>query len=157
MIPRPVQIRRYFTLVVALLLPLISAAQDPARQADALEPAINGLLRSTADDAYLVIAIAGTPDFVQMAAYRGVAELDFPQITDRQKALRQRVEDTCNELGLPLTIVDGSNGTEFLDYELPSDAAEIARIVRLVLKNVFDAGPDVTLEIEWNGFELPAD
>ena len=121
-----------------------------------LEMAVSGLLASRADDAFLIVAIPGTPDFVQMSGYRGTAELDFPQITDRQKALRPKVESVCRGLGLTVRVTSGSDGSEFLDYELPSDASRIAEMLKIILTEVFEASEATQLEFETNGFSLPA-
>ena len=122
----------------------------------AIEPNVAALLESTADDAFLIIGISGTPDFVQMSGYRGTALLDFPLITPRQKELRESIEEVCKGLGLEKTVVTGSDGSEFLDYDLPANAAQIADIVKTILVKVYGAEKSTVLEFEANGFRLPA-
>lgn len=114
--------------------------------------AIDGLLKSPAEDAFLVINIAGTEDFVQLGGYRGTAFLDFPQITERQQALRDEIETVCADLGLVLEINVASNGAEFLDYELSGSAGEMTAVVQQVLIRVYGVDPGTALEFDTNGF-----
>ena len=145
-----------FTILAATVLLSFAVVADAPRSMKDIKPAISALLESTADDAYLVIGIAGSNDFVQMSGYLGTAELDFPQLTDRQKQLRPKIEKVCGELGLDLVVNVGSDGSEFLDYELPKSADEIARIVRSILSLVYEANDQTGLEFEANSFSLPA-
>lgn len=144
-----------FALLV-LFAGCIQSSEELPRSMDKLEFAVSGLLASAADDAFLVVTIAGSSDFVQMSGYRGSVELDFPQITDRQKQLRPKIEAVCRDLGLTPRVTRGSDGSEFLDYDLPSDAGAIADIVRRILLDVFEVSEASQLGFEWNGFELPA-
>ena len=126
------------------------------RTMNAIERNVAALLQSTADDAFLIIGISGTPDFIQMSGYRGTALLDFPLITSRQKGLRESIENACKDLGLKKSVVSGSDGSEFLDYDLPSSAPQIADIVKTILIKVYGAQKSTILEFEANGFGLPA-
>ena len=147
----------YFAIAFCILLLAGRAgAEAENRTMKSIEPSVAALLESTADDAYLIIGISGTADFVQMSGYQGLAELDFPQITPRQKELRPIVEKVCSDLGLEVTINLGSNGREFLDYELPDDTTKIAEMIKQILILVFGAKADTVLEFEANGFYLPA-
>ena len=117
-----------------------------------ISTAIDGLLKSPAEDAFLVINISGTEDFVQLGGYLGTAFLDFPQITKRQQELRDKVTVVCSDLGLTLETNIASNGAEFLDYELSGSANEMAVIVEQVLIRVYGVGPATRLEFETHGF-----
>ena len=88
----------------------IEAASAQQTFAD-IPAAIDGLLESDADDAFLVIEITGTSDFVQLAGGAGTAFVDFPIITERQKANRKKIESVCEDLGLSLTITPGRTGS----------------------------------------------
>ena len=147
---------RAAALAVALLA-LALPTPGPARELQVLADipaAVEGLVSSRAGDAFFVIEIVGTEDFVQLGAHGEPVILDFPQITPRQKKLRQRIESVCRDLGLELTIVLGSDGTEFLDYELEQDAAGISEIVEAVLRRVYDVDDSTPLHFEANGFDL---
>lgn len=144
-----------FCLYFAILIAERPAIADSLRSMTKIEPAITALLASTADDAYLIFTIPGTGDFIQLAGYKGAAELDFPQITPRQKQIRPVVEKVCSELGLEMRITRASNGAEFLDYDLPKNPGEISRILRQILVEVYDASDATMLELETNGFTIP--
>ena len=152
---RPVVLTHTVVLALIVLVGCAPSFGESARSMNDLDSAISGLLASTADDAFLVVTISDSPDFVQMSGYRGSAVLDFPQITDRQKQLRSKIEDVCEDLGLTLNVIRGSDGSEFLDYDLPSDAREIAAILRRILSEVYRATDSSELEFEANGFDLP--
>jgi len=144
--------------VVALATAAVSGGVPPgnaSRTMNDLEPAVLALLKSSGDNAFLIIHISGTQDFVQMSSYEGLAALDFPQITSRQRELRPKVESVCDSLGLVQRIITGSNGAEFLDYDLPKDAGEISSMLRQILVTVFDTPDDIQLEFTVNGFDLP--
>ena len=142
--------------VLILFLGCVQSSEEQISTMNDLESAVSGLLASPADDAFLIVTIAGSPDFVQISGYRGSAELDFPQITDRQKQLRPRIETVCQNLGLGLRVTRGSNGMEFLDYDLPSDAKKIVAILRRIFSDVFEVTEATELEFRTNGFDLPA-
>ena len=152
---KSVLIGSFICLYFAISLADRPAVADSLRSMTNIEPAIAALLASSADDAYLIFAIPGTGDFVQLAGYSGSAELDFPQVTPRQKQVRPMVEKVCSELGLELRISRGSNGAEFLDYDLPKEPGEISNILRRILVEVYGASDATVLEVETNGFDLP--
>ena len=140
---------------MCLLAALVCSTPAPAIAAKSLNDipsAIDGLLRSDAEDAFLIIKISGSEDFVQLGGYLGTAFLDFPQITERQQELRATVEFVCADLGLTLEKIVASNGAEFLDYELTGSADEMAAIVEQVLIRVYGVNPGTGLEFETNGF-----
>lgn len=80
--------------IVLMMILLVAAASLSASQSSAttsaaysmsdLLPNVNGLLTSNASDAYFIIGIVGTPDFIQLYGSEGTAFLDFPMITPRQ-------------------------------------------------------------------------
>lgn len=139
---------RGFLVLLCFVPGLVFAASSLAD----LPAAIDGLLKSPAEDAYLVVSISGTDDFVQLGGYLGTAFLDFPVITERQQELRDKVEAVCSDLGLVLETNVASNGAEFLDFELPGSANDMAAIVEQVLIRVYGVGPATRLDFETNGF-----
>lgn len=145
------------TAIIAVVFTLVACVESigqTTRTMSDLESAVSGLLASSAEDAFLIITISDSPDFVQMAGNGGTAELDFPQITDRQKQLRPKIEEVCADLGLVLRVIRSPNGMEFLDFDLPSDAGKIAQILRRILSDVYEAVETTELVLETNGFEL---
>jgi hypothetical protein len=119
-----------------------------------LESAIEGLLGADASDAFLIVTVKSTEDFVQFTAVPGTVRLDYPQVTPRQRELRSRFEEACRALGLEKTVNSGSDGSEFIDYDIPGSAASIAAVVRQVLSGVFGVSSDAELLFVANGFEI---
>ena len=147
--------RHGFFARIALLVVLVicgSAQASTEKSLSDISAAVAGLLKSPAEDAYLVISISGTEDFVQLGGYLGTAFLDFPQITARQQNLRAKIETVCSDLGLTLETNVASNGAEFLDYPLSGSAEEMAAIVEQVLVRVYGVDRGTDLEFETNGF-----
>lgn len=119
-----------------------------------LAPNISALLESKRSDAWFVVTVAGTPDFIQLYGSDGEAFLDFPLFTERQRSKRGIIEEVCADHGLSLSVQDAPNGTQVLDGALPPDAAKIAVILQALLQRVYGAGSDAPLELESNGFAL---
>lgn len=98
---------------------------------------VETLLKSQQPDAFLIIEIEGKDDFLQFSSDGSVLQMDFPQITERQKSLRPRIEQVCMELNLPLEISHSSNGDVFLEYVLSGDSHAIADSIVGVMKQLF--------------------
>lgn len=145
----PTLAKTWLLVVLACLIPALAHAEKWLAD---LPAAINGLLGSPTEDAFLIVSISGTEDFVQLGGSRGTAFLDFPQITARQQALRDTVEIVCSDLGLTLETNVASNGAEFLDYELSGSADEMAVVVEQVLIRVYGVDATTRLEFETHGF-----
>ena len=139
-------------VLIALLVTCAPSLASTEKSLSDIAPAVDGLLGSPAEDAFLVIGISGTADFVQLGGHLGSAFLDFPQITARQQQLRGKIETVCSELGLTLEINVASSGAEFLDYPLSGSAKDMAAIVEQVLIRVYGVDQDTALEFETNGF-----
>lgn len=116
--------------------------------------AFEGLTGSSAPDAFLVVTITATQDFLQFTAGPESVQLDFPLITDRQREARPRLERVCAELGLIPTIQPGSDGSEFLTYDIEGTPVEIATIVRILFERVYDVVSGDELTYETNGFTM---
>ena len=112
--------------------------------------AVAGLLEAEVTDAFLVVTVRATGDFVQFTAVPGKVQVDFPQVTQRQRQLRPKVEETCRELGLALS----TDGSEFLDYEISGSAESIATIVRELFRGVFGVASDRELLFDAQGFDV---
>lgn len=85
------------------------------------------LLNKTEPWDTLVVRLAGNEGFFQFSVGGGFVELDYPQITDRQKQLRPRVEGIFREMRLLFRVTD--NGPdEFLDCDLKGHREDINRV-----------------------------
>jgi hypothetical protein len=54
-----------------------------------LESSIEKMMISTKEDAFVIATIYGTDDFIQFSGNAKNVQLDFPQITDRQRSSKQ--------------------------------------------------------------------
>jgi hypothetical protein len=71
-----------------------------------------------------------------------------------QRELQPRLEKVCARLGLTKSVNSGTDGSEFLDYDISGSAEEISDTVRSVLREVFGVEDDASLSFESNGFSL---
>jgi hypothetical protein len=111
-------------------------------------------MQSSAPDAFLVVTVRPTGDFVQFAAVAETVQLDFPLITARQREIQPSLEEVCAELGLIRTVNSGTDGSQFLDYDIAGSPEEIADTVRAILRRVFAVESDADLSFAANGFSL---
>lgn len=149
--------RKAALFVTAIMLVGSPTAQsEPSYRMADLVPNIERLLLSKAVDAYFVIAIADSPDFVQLYGSDGTAFLNFPLFTERQKSLRSEVVRMCREFDLELTVNQMPGGQENLDCALPRSAGEIGVIIKKFLERMYSVDEETALILEANGFDLTA-
>lgn len=113
-----------------------------------IEGVLQSLRESENPQSFLIVSVLDTGDFIQFSSNESAFEMDFPQITDRQKELRERFEATCAGLGLQLSVNRGTDGSEFLDYELEGEISVVSNVVRVVLTDVFGVGSSTSLQFE---------
>ena len=114
-----------------------------------LEPQISRLRRSS-EQAFLVVRVAGTKDFIRLMAAPELAapdfgvQIGFPLITERQLAMEPKIRQAAGEMQLVFHETRGSNGGRFLDCDFTGGAREIAGACRQLLVHVYgisDAAP----------------
>jgi hypothetical protein len=71
--------------------------------------------------------------------------MDFPQVTDAQRRRARVFRTLCTSAGLPLRETDGSDGSKFLDCDLPRDATRASDVVERALIELFDASSSTPL------------
>jgi len=113
---------------------------------------IEGLLSSNDEKAFLIITVTNTNQFVQFSAYDKIVQMDFPMIKDEQKDRRQKITEFCKSLGLELTVNIGTDGSEFLDYDLSGTPNEITSTIAQIISKVFNVSPTTELSFQTNGF-----
>jgi len=145
-----------FAALIYVFIPRRPVVITEPRVSGQLQTAISQLLSTDASDAFLIVWIGDTEDFVQFAAVPGTVQLDFPLVTARQKQLRTAVVEACRAVGLTETINQGTDGSEFLDYDISGSSQSIAETIREVLNRVFGVSADEDLLFEANGFALAA-
>jgi hypothetical protein len=112
-----------------------------------LEPRIARLMQS-ATQTFLIIQVARTKDFLQLTARSDSAQIDFPLITERQRALEPRIREAAEELRLDFHEKRGSDGSCFLDCDFRGTPSEIAQACRELLTRVFGISENATLLFE---------
>lgn len=112
-----------------------------------LEPRIARLMQSHSQT-FLIVRIAGTDDFLQLTAARNGAQIDFPMITDRQRALESKVREAAAELQLSFRETKGTDGSRFLDCDFQGTSHDVTLTCRRLLTRVFGATDDAGLVFE---------
>jgi hypothetical protein len=118
-----------------------------------VERHLERLLKASDPHAFLVIEVQGTPHFLQFTASAAAIEMDYPLATQEQQAREAAVGTFCREAGLQFRKTEGSDGTRFLDCDLPHDAASAATLVRRALEDLF--GASSTSQLLFSGDGLP--
>ena len=144
----PVRISHRVAYLILARRPSILGLPKPV---PSLKESIRWLLTSQDSDAFLVISISGTDDFLQMKPAGSGVELDYPQITERQKELRAEFERVCQNLRLPVRISHGSDGSQFLDVDIKGSEEEITSAVRTMMVELFGFTDTQELEFEFSG------
>lgn len=95
------------------------------------------LIMHSADQKFLIIQVAGTEDFLQLTAAAQRAQISFPLITDRQRALEESLRKAAGELRLSLREAPGNDGSRFLDCDLSGTSQEVADACHGLLTRLF--------------------
>jgi hypothetical protein len=115
------------------------------------------LLSASDPNAFLVIELQDTRHFLQFTASTEAIELDYPLATEEQRRQEDAVGAFCRKAGLQSRRTEGSDGTRFLDCDLPRDAATAAAIVRKALEDLFGASSMTQLRFSGDGLpRVPA-
>ena len=112
-----------------------------------LEPRIARLMQS-ATQTFLIVQVARTKDFLQLTATSDSAQIDFPLITERQRALEPRIREAAAELRLDFHETQGSDGSCFLDCDFRGTPSDIAQACRQLLTRVFGISENAKLVFE---------
>lgn len=109
------------------------------------------LLSASDPNAFLVIELQDTPHFLQFTASAEAIELDYPLATEEQRRREEAVGAFCRNAGLQIRRTEGSDGTRFLDCDLPRDPAAAAGIIRRALEDLFGASSMTQLRFSGDG------
>ena len=113
-----------------------------------IENFINSLMVSDNDNAFLILGISGTEDFIQFSGVEKGVLLDFPLITDRQKELESHFRQSVLKEGLKIIENKGSDGTIFLDIDINGSPTDISKTTGALLKRVFGVTESSMLEFQ---------
>jgi len=118
-----------------------------------IETHMRRLLKATNPHAFLVISVAGSHHFLQFSASSAAIEVDFPLVTAEQQALEEAFRKFCRAPDMSLRESSGSDGSRFLDCDLPRDAHRAAEIAGQALRDLF--GMDDSAGLTFEGDLLP--
>ena len=121
------------------------------RSMDEIEQYVDRLMCATDDGAFLVISVPGADDFLQLTGDARGAQIDFPLITDRQRSLERKIWLAAERGGLRIVESKSGGGDRFLDINVEGTAADVARVCRALLYEVFGASEGAELEFEGDG------
>lgn len=116
-----------------------------------IQPFLHKLMHSQSPNAFLVIKVTDTADFLQFTAANGILQMDYPLITDDQKSHAEQLSAACKALDLTPKRNTGTDGSEFLDCDISGTPSEMASIVQKVFETVFGVSKDQQLTFEGSG------
>lgn len=117
---------------------------------------INELRNSKADDAFLIIKIDGTENFIQFSGTSEVVQMDFPMITENQRTYEMRIKAYGKKHELEIVENLGTDGSRFLDFDLSGSASLIATQIVTAFSDIFSVDSDRMLQFKFNGFNNPS-
>jgi hypothetical protein len=102
--------------------------------------------------AYLIVQAAGEDDaFLQFSAGRDAIQMDHPLITEKQLSREDAFRAACESIRRVAYETRGSDGSRFLDCDLPTDPSVAAADARRVLESVFEIQPNTQLRFIGEG------
>ena len=106
---------------------------------------VGRLMRSQNPRAYVVIGIAHSADFMQLSGDAGGVQIDFPQITPRQRSFEQRIREAASREGLEVLENYGSDGSLFLDLNVEGEWRAVAAVCSKLLRQVYSVSGEAEL------------
>jgi hypothetical protein len=113
---------------------------------------IEQLVISEESDAFIIITIKGTNDFLQLTGNTSEIQIDFPLITKQQKQNEDKIILAAKKLNLDYIYNTGSDGSKFLDFNIKNNVSNISQVTKNLLIEVFKVDENTVLEFEYNGF-----
>ena len=121
-----------------------------------IRPHLEALLTNPKNLATLIIQAVDGEEFVQFTGGIGGVEMDFPLITEPQRAREAAIRRFITEHGHRVRVTFGSDGSQFLDIDLPADASMIAKLTERVFTDLFGLSSSITLRFTGEGFTVAA-
>jgi hypothetical protein len=128
-------------------------SNDPVRGSIIdIENYIKGLMETAEGDGVLIVTITGTSNFVQFTGGVSGVQMDFPLVTSEQKSLQVSIESVGKEMALAAIINSGSDGSEFIDFNLEGSPSEITNIVENFMASLYGTNQTTQLEFKTYGY-----
>ena len=119
----------------------------------ALQSYVESLLRTRSDDgAFLIVTLSGTEDFLQLVGDAAGVQLDFPLVTARQLSFEAAFRAVASREGLVIAELEEGD-SRFLNIDLSPEPAEVTRVTKIFLQDVFRVNTATNLEFELEGVE----
>ena len=106
---------------------------------------VERLMRAPDANAFLIVNVAATGDFLQLSGDARGVQLDFPMIAARQRSFEAGIRAEAARAGLAVAENYGSDGARFLDISVNGEAHAVAAICSKVLRAVFNVSGDAEL------------
>ena len=113
-----------------------------------VETHVRRLIRATDPQAFLIITVKKTSHFLQFSASKTGIELDFPLATAEQQAGEHAFREFCQGPDVSLRESSGSDGTRFLDCDLPREAQRASELIERALRELFGVADSTRLMFE---------
>ena len=117
-----------------------------------IENYIKGLMGTIEEDGVLIVTISGTSKFVQFNGGASGVQMDFPLVTSDQKSLQVSIESVGKEMELEAIINLGSDGSQFIDFNLEGSPSEISNIVENFMAKLYGTNQSTQLEFIKYGY-----
>lgn len=112
---------------------------------------IDRLMRSPDPYAYVIINVANTEDFMQLTGDASGVQIDFPQVTPRQRSFEEKIREVASREGLDVIENHGSTGELFLDLNVNGEWRAVAAICSKVLRDVYNLSGETELTFNHDG------
>jgi hypothetical protein len=113
------------------------------------------LQMATANDAYLIVSLKNSENFIQFTSDRAGFQMDFPLVSASHKNLKNKFLSIASEFGLNVDRTKSLSGSdEFLDINLNGLHTTVCTIIISFTKKLFDLGDNEIIKIETNGFTV---
>ena len=106
---------------------------------------VERLMRAPDANAFLIVNVAATGDFLQLSGDARGVQLDFPMIAARQRSFEAGIRAEAARAGLEVAENYGSDGARFLDISVNGEAQAVAAVCSKVLRAVFNVSGDAEL------------
>ena len=115
-----------------------------------IERNIQKLMNSRRSDAFLIVTIFKSDDYIQFTADAKGVQLNLPLITERQKSFESLFKKTAESENLNVIESKGTDGTIFLDINIDGASAEISKTVESFMAKLFNVSANTKLKFELN-------
>ena len=115
-----------------------------------LESGIEKMMLSSKKDSFVIATVHGTHDFIQFSGNTKNVQIDFPQITDRQKSMGVRFRTIAKEMNLKVIENRGTGDELFLDIDLKGTATEISGVAGTFMERFLGISQDTKVEYMLN-------